>query len=279
MSSAASPSASPLTPTEIIDEILMRKAYYPEFDLGRLITQIDALLALYATQPRDKSPIGEKLGELPSASETLTFEDQVSTIVELISNEIKEHSGNKNQTIIRVLNASQSVHWIAVPFLVVGAALKVISTIDNNKECFILLESMNNLSKVILQFQNTPIGKMDLHAELNESVQLIVKGAILSCSQESKGYMRGDKDFMDRQELQQLTKNIDDMCNTLHVEAFALTSLDIVGPGHVSAFNQDSTKTSPGSFYSLVKKYIYILQHFTSLNRKLNKSFELPINK
>ncbi|XP_059064360.1 uncharacterized protein LOC131856549 [Cryptomeria japonica] len=88
MSSAASPSASPLTPTEIIDEILMRKAYYPEFDLGRLITQIDALLALYATQPRDKSPIGEKLGELPSASETLTFEDQLSTIVELISNEV-----------------------------------------------------------------------------------------------------------------------------------------------------------------------------------------------
>ncbi|GLJ34543.1 hypothetical protein SUGI_0694750 [Cryptomeria japonica] len=79
---------------------------------------------------------------------------------------------------------------------------------------------------------------MDLHAELNESVQLIVKGAILSCSQESKGYMRGDKDFMDRQELQQLTKNKDDIKTSPEMRRKVK-----LGDSSTSTFRQDQRES------------------------------------
>ncbi|XP_059070521.1 disease resistance protein TAO1-like [Cryptomeria japonica] len=48
--------------------------------------------------------------------------------------EIKEYLGNKHETSIKVLNAIGNVHWVAVGFLMVGAALEIAETIKNNEE-------------------------------------------------------------------------------------------------------------------------------------------------
>ncbi|GLJ51126.1 hypothetical protein SUGI_1088340 [Cryptomeria japonica] len=246
-STASSSSSSVVTPSQRIDEILMTSAEKPNFDLSQLIEHIDALLVHYGAQPRKKNPIREKLGELPSAAGASNLAEQVSTNVKQIANEIKECSGNKHETSIAVLNAIGNVHWIAVGFLVVGAVLNVVDTIENNKEeCFRLLKSMNDLAKVILQLQRLPTLK-ELHMKLKESINLIVDGAILCCSQKKKKMFikRVFKASTDGQELQKLSKDIDDMCKFLSLQINvstleAMQNFQTVSPTPIPALNNDA---------------------------------------
>lgn len=104
---------------------------------------------------------------------------------------MKEYSGNKHETSIAVLNAIGNVHWVAVGFLVMSATLKIVDSIQNNKEeCFRLLKSMNDLAKIILQLQRLPNLKIELHMKLKESINLIVNGAILCCSQKRRRFIK-----------------------------------------------------------------------------------------
>ncbi|GLJ53728.1 hypothetical protein SUGI_1146470 [Cryptomeria japonica] len=217
----ASSSSSSVTPTQLIDQILNTKADKPDSeDLRRLVQQIDDLLARYDAQLQKKNPIGGKLADLPSASEASSFGEQVSTNVKQIANEIKEYSGDKHQTTIAILNAIGNVHWIAVGFLVVGATFEIVDTIKANKEeCLRLFKSMIDLSKIILQLQVLSGLQKELHDKLNESIQLIVKGAILCCSQKKRtGFKRVFKASRDRQELQQLWSAMDRMREMLHIQ-------------------------------------------------------------
>ncbi|XP_057871457.2 uncharacterized protein LOC131077884 isoform X1 [Cryptomeria japonica] len=205
-------------PSQLIDQILNTKADKPDFDLGQLVAQIDALLANYDTQL--------KLPDLPTASEASNFVDPVSKHVKLIANQIRLYSGDKYCTSIGVLNviiAIENIHWTAVGFLVLGAALEDVHAINKNREeCLRLLMSMTDLSKAILQLQNPPDLKMELHTKLNKSIHLIVIGAILSGLQkQNKDFGRVFKTSMDGHELQQVRKHIDDICRLLisHISA------------------------------------------------------------
>ncbi|GLJ35163.1 hypothetical protein SUGI_0707800 [Cryptomeria japonica] len=218
MSSTPSSSSSPLTPpqlNELINEILNANADKAGFDLGQLVAQTDVLVARYEDKLLKKNPMVEKLGELPSnvASDASTVADQVSTNAKQIANQIKEYSGNNHQTSIEVLNAIGNIHWAAVGFLLVGVGLNIADTIQNNREeCFRLFKSVIDLSKVILQLKELPSLKMELHSKLNKSIHLIVKGFILCCSQmKRKGFKRVLKASSDKQKLQQLHRDIDEM--------------------------------------------------------------------
>ncbi|XP_059070146.1 uncharacterized protein LOC131027791 [Cryptomeria japonica] len=218
MSSLPSSSSSSDTPAELINKILNTQVNKRAFDLRVFVKQIDDLIHHYEAQLGKKNPIREQLGDLPS--EASNFVDQVSTNVTRIANEIKEYSGNKHETSIKVLNAIGSVHWVAVGFLVVGAALKIADTIKYNvEECLRLLKSMSDLSKIILQLHELPDVQKNLHDKLKKSIEMIVEGAISCCSQKKrKGFKRVWKAARDRRELQQLRSDMDDMRNWLHLQ-------------------------------------------------------------
>ncbi|GLJ35162.1 hypothetical protein SUGI_0707760 [Cryptomeria japonica] len=75
------------TPSQLIDKILNTNADKPDFDLGRLVTQIDVFLLHYEDQLRKKNLPPDKWGVLLCAAVACNLADEVSTNVKQIADE------------------------------------------------------------------------------------------------------------------------------------------------------------------------------------------------
>ncbi|KAH9289875.1 hypothetical protein KI387_033992, partial [Taxus chinensis] len=157
---------------------------------------------------------------LPSASDVSKFSEEASKNVKLISTQISDYTGDKHSTAISVLTAIGNVHWVSVGFLLVASVLERLDKLKYNKMGRLkLLKSMNELAKVIMQLQRLPHLKIELQAKMNESIQLIVDGAILCCVQKKRNTLeRFYKAATDGQDLEDLRFNVDEMHRMLHLQ-------------------------------------------------------------
>ncbi|KAH9317914.1 hypothetical protein KI387_019683, partial [Taxus chinensis] len=190
---------------DIIDKILNTKEDASDFDLQQLVGTIDSLL--HNWKPGKRSSTHDKFAN------AATFSEGVSKNVQRISAEISEYCGDKQCTAIAVLNAVGNVHWLGLGFLVVAAVVERFHTINKNKEeCFKLLQSMNSLAKVLLQFKEFPRSKVKMQAQINKSISLIVSGAITCCTQtKPKRIKRFLNASNDQKKLNDLRFEVEDM--------------------------------------------------------------------
>ncbi|GLJ35369.1 hypothetical protein SUGI_0711370 [Cryptomeria japonica] len=222
---------SPVTHAQIIDQILSTDTSTPDY-LQQLVNNIDTLLYHSINKGKQRATDNNLASvrlELPSPSHVATFSEEASKNVRLISTQISDYSGDKHSTAISVLNAVGNVHWAGVGFLLVATVIERLDKIKQNKEeCLRLLKSMNYLAKLILQLQRLPHLKREMQAKMEESIQLIVHGAILCCIQKKRKLIgRLWVAGRDGEELVKLRRQVDETGRMLHSE-ISLSTLDVV---------------------------------------------------
>ncbi|KAH9289602.1 hypothetical protein KI387_033719 [Taxus chinensis] len=218
------PTSSSLTSAQLIDQIVNTDENAPGFDLQQLVATIDSLLHHYNNLQAKSSHTREKVDSaatgMISASNASKFSEGVYENVKIIVSQISEYSGDKHQTSIDVLKAVGNVHWIGVGFLLVAAVIEMMDTLRHNKmERLRLLNSMNDLAKVIMRLQPLPCLNQEMQSKMKDSIHLIMEGAILCCSHKKRGKLsRVFKASNDKQDLLKLGKEVDDTCKMLNLQ-------------------------------------------------------------
>ncbi|GLJ35379.1 hypothetical protein SUGI_0711510 [Cryptomeria japonica] len=230
MASTQSSAQSSPTISQLIDQIINTKQDAPDFDLDQLIANIDRFLALCrASQGKNSKSEKSTVDWLSSASDTAKISEGVSENINILAKEISEYSGKEHSTAISVLRAAGNVHWAGLCLLLVAAVLNRVDTINKNKmECLDLLNSMNELAKVVRKLKEIPRAKDEMLTQINESIALIVQGAILCFSQKkTKRFKRFLNASKDKDDLVALRSKVEEMYRSLDLH-ISLQSLSVL---------------------------------------------------
>ncbi|KAH9291518.1 hypothetical protein KI387_043296, partial [Taxus chinensis] len=90
-------------------------------------------------------------------------------------------------------------------------------TIENNqKDCFKILNSMNDLAKIIMELQPLPNKPPKVEREIEDSYKLVMEGAIKCYKMlENNRFLDANRNKLD---LEELGQKVEEMRNTLHVQ-------------------------------------------------------------
>ncbi|KAH9290044.1 hypothetical protein KI387_034161, partial [Taxus chinensis] len=193
-------------PTQPNGKIITIDATALDFNLGELVEAIDIRLAAY----HQKQLTGAKIEERKRPGRK--FSKYVRNIRRTIS-----ETGDIIRVAAAVVDVLPGIPMVGVIFLLVETVSKRMVTIENNqKDCFKILNSMNDLAKIIMELQPLPNKPPKVEREIEDSYKLVMEGAIKCYKMlENNRFLDANRNKLD---LEELGQKVEEMRNTLHVQ-------------------------------------------------------------
>ncbi|XP_059064482.1 uncharacterized protein LOC131856644 [Cryptomeria japonica] len=141
-------------------------------DLTQIIEAIDEFLLREKESTETKK---EKFSE----NKHLRILDKCGNTIKLVGEKVSIFCEKNIKVGIEVLEVIGKCHWAAVGLVLVASVLEKMETQKRNKkECVMLLKSMNDLAKIVLELQPLPHETVKTQAKMKEAIHTIIHGAI-----------------------------------------------------------------------------------------------------
>ncbi|XP_059064483.1 uncharacterized protein LOC131856645 [Cryptomeria japonica] len=157
---------------DFIRKTLAKEEKLLDPDLTQLIVAIDEFLLREKESTETKK---EKFSE----NKHLRILDKCGNTIKLVGEKVSIFCEKNIKVGIEVLEGIGKCHRAAVGLVLVASVLEKMETKKRNKkECVMLLKSMNDLAKIVLELQPLPHETVKTQAKMKEAIHTIIHGAI-----------------------------------------------------------------------------------------------------
>ncbi|GLJ35251.1 hypothetical protein SUGI_0709300 [Cryptomeria japonica] len=177
-------------------------------DLTQIIEAIDEFLLREKESTETKK---EKFSE----NKHLRILDKCGNTIKLVGEKVSIFCEKNIKVGIEVLEVIGKCHWAAVGLVLVASVLEKMETKKRNKkECVMLLKSMNDLAKIVLELQPLPHETVKTQAKMKEAIHTIIHGAItcFTVLHASGSFFSGDH----KEELEGIRRETEELRSVLH---------------------------------------------------------------